>query len=209
MDEHDENRIKTSHDYILDNMATELSDVRANLSLSTEALGRLSNYYANLVKVIREYEDAVMEKCKQAYEMGLADRTLGTNDIPHTPDVAQSVSVSAGDSKRVAKPLSDAGKPSLREYVKEILAKSRYAVPADILRFRIETDDNGTRAIKFRLDQNTAKPGCTFRYVEEFTVYAHRDINNTVEEFDDAVANLHMVRIPLKQSGHDDWDSIN
>ena len=209
MDEHDENRIKTSHDYILDNMATELSDVRANLSLATEALGRLSNYYANLVKVIREYEDAVMEKCKQAYEMGLADRTLGTNDIPHNPEVAQSVSVSAGDRKREAKPLSAPGKPSLKEYVKEILARSKYAVPADILRFRVATDDNGIKLLKFRLDQNTEKPGCAFRYVEEFMVYAHRDMANTVKEFDDAVANLHMVRIPLKQSGHDDWDSIN
>lgn len=103
-----------------------------------------------------------------------------------------------------------AGRMTLRDFVREVLDRSRYAVPRDILRFRIVEDENGVKAVRFRLDQ--AAPyygGHAFRYVEEFTVYAHRDMSNTVAEFDEAVGHLHLVRVPLKREDHDDWDSLD
>lgn len=186
---------KRNIDLLFNKLAYELNSASVSLSQATEAIGRSSNYYSNLSKQL--------------------DAVFGTDDIKHTPEVAQSVRLSPGDNRNAARPLADREKQSgkgymsLKEFVKAVLAKSRYAVPADILRFRTVDDDNGVKVIQFRLDQNSGRTWCTFRYIEEFTVYAHRDINNTVEEFDNAISNLHMVHIPLKSDGHDDWDSIN
>lgn len=219
MDEH--NRIKTSHDYIMQSMAKEIHEVYSNLTLASEALGRLANYFSNLKSCIADEDKN--RRCEYAagYDEGQKSamrKVRCTNDVKHEPEVAQRVSVGVGDynAKKTAKPLAGQVEPSdgknitLRDVVGEILARSKYIFAPGVLGFRVVEDDEGVKVIKFRVEAHLPPiHSVSCHAIECFTVYLHRDLNNTVAEFDNAISQLRTIRIPLKSEDHDEWDSIN
>ena len=99
---------------------------------------------------------------------------------------------------------------TLKDVVREILARSRYKVSTEHLKFRTIEDDDGTKVIEFRSDTYLSPTDViSCHAVERFTVYLHMDLNRTVAEFDDSISRFQAICVPLKSSDHADWDSLN
>lgn len=214
MDEND--RIKTSHDYIVESMAGELEAISSSMAKAAEALGRLTRYYSNLKRCLSQEDEQRLGEYPTGCENGTNTRVRGTDDIPHTPEVAQRVSVTPDRNGFTnTKPLVGQVEPedgkniTLKDVVREILARSKYDVDPATVKFRTVDDGYGTNMIEFRVEAGTAAGSSVLNVVERFTVYLRVDLNKTVSEFDAAIGNFHMIRVPLKSSDHADWDSIN
>ena len=166
-----------------------VKELSESLIATNEAMGRLLYMLGYMKWKMPEADTRPGE--------GASPRPLGTDDIPHKPEVAQSVSVGPDDYEAVKH-------VTVKDAVRQILEKSVFQIPEDSISFR----KGDGQCIEFRLTWYDSSPGVISRSTEEFSVCADNGIDGMVKEFDEHVAGLSVMHFHLKSGERGLWDSL-
>ena len=182
-------RAKDQNNIREDAVAEAVKELSESLIATNEAMGSLL--------YMLSYGKWKMPEAGVRHGEEARPRPLGTDDIPHKPEVGQSVSVGPDDYEAVKH-------ITVKDAVRQILDKSVFQIPEDSISFR----KGDGQCIEFRLTWYDSSPGVISRSTEEFSVCADNGLDGMVKEFDEHVAGLSVMHFHLKSGERGLWESI-